>query len=393
MPRCKGPPMACPPGMILNPHTLRCISSRGRIARDLVKAGDIDAGELRYGVGYGEPARRRQTAKAPRLYAYEPGPRPALVTLPGAQPQPQYPTHAVLRAGCPPGFEQNPRTGRCIRIGGRTFKRIYQGAGEAPVLGKAAMAPPRLPLGAAAPRPLVQSAQPVPPSLDRLGALSWVSDNCRNVTDPLTRTAFMSASSDNLREVLRLHDGTCTFAGPLNTLVTTEHKAGRIVPIPGSIDNTPMTVEDFTVLRDTMRRRDPAYKLPPRRHAPPPPEWRLYVASDKQSGPDYATVGFVDTTKGRRTSYGVTYTPDAFRVNMGVIPLSVPSVRGSCSVRVLVEILQRLATANKLLVPTAGGWRAIGGFPFTKAQWEDGHAPQRLGRLCKDLARALTEVV
>jgi hypothetical protein len=381
--------MACPPGMVLNPQTLRCISSRGRIAKELVKAGAIDAGELRYGVGLGA---RRQTQKAPRspaLYAYEPGPRPALVTLPQQQ----------QGRACPLGYEQNPRSGRCIRTGGRTFKRIYEGAAHVPFLAPPAPAAPRLPMGAGAvlPRRVLSEKPPavlpegmpaVAPLTDRRSILAWIANNCRNAVDPLTRASFLTSSTENLQEALRLHDGTCTFATPLNALITTEHKAGRIVPIPGATDRTPLSLEDFRVLRDTMRRRDPAYKLPARRHAPAPPEWKLYVASDSRSGSDYATVGFVDTTKGRRTLAGVVYPPDAFRVSMGYIPSTAP--RGStCSIQTVVDLLQRLADANRLLVPTAGGWRPIAGFPFTKAQWEDGHRAQRLGRLCKDLARAL----
>lgn len=389
--------MACPAGMVLNPHTLRCISSRGRIAKELVKAGVIDAGELRYGVG---PA-RRQTQKAPRspaLYAYEPGLRPALVALP------QQASLQAVAAPCAPGFERNPTTGRCIRTGGRTFKRIYREANAPAAPQPPAPAPPRLPVGAiaaaAAPPPKrtlseeppveIPSGTPaVAPLADRRTTLAWVADNCRNAVDPLTRAPFLTAPADKLQEVLRLHDGTCTFASPLNTLVAAEHKEGRIVPIPGSTDRTPLILEDFRILRDAMRRRDPAYKLPARRHAPAPPEWKLYVASDSRSGPDYATVGFVDTTKGRRTLAGVVYPPDAFRVNMGFIPATAP--RGTlCSIQTVVDLLKRLADVNRLLVPTAGGWRPIAGFPFTKAQWEDGHRAQRLGRLCKDLARALT---
>lgn len=385
--------MACPPGMVLNPHTLRCISSRGRIAKELVKAGNIDAGELRYGVGLA-PLRLRRTQKAPRspaFYAYQPGPRPALVAMP---------PHTTLQINCPPGYEQNPRTGRCIRIGGRTYKRVYrEPALPLPAQLPQRPAPPPIPLGAPVARRRALSEDPpvtvpecaaaAPPLADRRSTLAWIADNCQNAVDPLTRTPFLSAPTDKLQEVLRLHNGTCTFATPLNTLVAAEHKAGRIVPIPGATDRTPLSLDDFRVLRDTMRRRDPAYKLPSRRHAPAPPEWKLYVASDSRSGPDYATVGFVDTTKGRRTLAGVVYPPDAFRVNMGYIPVSAP--RGStCSIQMIVELLQRLADANRLLTPTAGGWRPIAGFPFTKAQWEDGHRAQRLGRLCKDLARALT---
>lgn len=395
--------MACPPGKVLNPHTLRCISSRGRIAKDLVKAGNINAGELRYVVG-AAPARRR-TMKVPRLgadlqqadygygYGYIPGQRPVLIELPRQAPAP-------LQINCPPGYEQNPVTGRCIRVGGRTYKRVYPAVAAQPQPRPQPLLPPQpppAPLGV----PVVRKQQPAPaaeegavpaPLADRRTVLAWAGDNCRNAVDPLTNTPFLSATPDTLQELLRLHDGTCTFGTPLNKLVTAEHKAGRSVPIPGSIDRTPMTLEDFAALRSVMRRKNPEYKLPARRHAPPPPEWKLYIASDSRSGPDFATVGFVDTTKGRRTMYGIEYPADAFRVNMGFIPAYSP--KGAfCSVQTVVDILQRLAAANRLLVPTAGGWRPIGGFPFTKAQWEDGHKAQRLGRLCKDLARALTSPV
>lgn len=403
--------MACPPGYILNPHTLRCIHSRGRIAQELVKAGDIDAGELRFNGVPTRYRRRRQTMRFPQQnqyqYPYEPAAaaqRPALLYDPMAAAQPyQWGGPAPVRPLCPPGTQENPATGRCIRVGGRTFKRVYGDAAAIPKLApfqppvaRPPPPPPPAPMGRvptervfippAAPA-TVTTAKPAPQG-DRRSVLTWAATNCRNSTDPLTRIPFTAASADSLQELLRLHDGTCTFATPLNNQVMQKYKIGQIPPIPGSADRTPMTLEDFTALRDTMRRHNPAYKLPAHRHTPPPPEWRLYAASDAQSGPDYLTVGFVDTTKSRRTQYGIQYPPDAFRVQMGFLPVVAPRIAG-CTIQDVISLLRRLADANKLLVPTAGGWRPIAGFPFTKADWEGSYRAQRLGRLCKDLARAL----
>jgi hypothetical protein len=150
-----------------------------------------------------------------------------------------------------------------------------------------------------------------------------------------------------------------------------------------------MTLDDFKALRDAIRRREPGYKIPGRKHQPPPPEWRLYVAADNRSGPDFVSVMYVDVTRGRPSRTGIDFPVDAVRVDMGFLPVT--NLAGAlCDPQTLVDLMQRLDAANRLLVPVAGGWKPVTGFPFTKKYWEtDRNA--KFGRLCRDLARALTQ--
>lgn len=361
--------MACPPGMVLNPHTFRCISSRGRIARELVRAGDLNAGELRFGV----PPPRRVTFKNRNRFRLETEATkkqhdyiPVLfedVPLKQQQDAPQ----------CPLGYERNPVTHRCIRIGGRTFKRVHPRE-----ITEILQIPSS---GAAAPVPLS----------DRRTTLGWITNNCKNTIEPLTGKPLQSLPVDSLQEIVRLHDGTCSTASSLQRHVITEQKRRRIVGIPG-IPEIPMNYDDFRVLRDAIRRRNPGFKYVTKEKAVElPAEWKLYVASDQRSGPEYASVGYVDITKGKRTMYGIVYPLDSFRIDLGYLPItSFPGT--SCSIQTIVDLLGRLADAKKLVHPDPihGGWKPIAGFPFTKEQWKTPYSSQRLGRLCRDLAKALS---
>ena len=122
-------------------------------------------------------------------------------------------------------------------------------------------------------------------------------------------------------------------------------------------------------------------------NTPPPAAWSLYVASDTRSGPEFASVLDVDTTKIRRTAEGLEIPTPAVTVDMGFLPLELPP--GTvCNTQTVVGLLERLDKDNKLLTPVAGGWKPTGGFPFTKKYWAEDRAG-RIRRLCKELARHL----
>jgi hypothetical protein len=134
-----------------------------------------------------------------------------------------------------------------------------------------------------------------------------------------------------------------------------------------------------------MRRRDPAYRLPQLKHTPPPPGWQLYVAQDGRSGPDFATVAYVDTTKARPTPTGFAYDDDAIRIPLGVIPVR-PPAGSKCSVQKIVDLLGAAAFQQRLLVPAPGGFRsAISGLPAAKADWSKADSVRRFNKLCTDL--------
>ena len=383
--------MSCPPGTVFNPRTYRCIRVSGRKARNLVRMGNIPE----YADGMGaffqpQPLRLRQTVRRPRGPAVAAGAFGDIIRIERAAVR--APANIMAPHTCPPGTVTNMRTGRCIKITGRTYKQLHKEPAPVParVLAQPLALPPR-----EVARRIMSEAPPIVPAgtsmvapvTDRNAMLQWIAGNCANATDPVTRTTF--ATQPVVEDIVRLHDNTCTAASGLHKYVAAEHKAGHVAAIPGNRHATPMTLEDFTALRAAMRRRDPAYKVPSRHHAPPPPTWQLYIASDRRSGPDFASVMYVDVTKVRQTAYGVEYPPEAIRVDMGFIPAAAP-LGALCSAQTIVDLLDRLAKANRLLTPTAGGWRPIAGFPFSRDHWRTDTA-NRVNRLCRDLSKALTQ--
>ena len=389
---------------------MRCIKLNGRVAQQLIKQGEI--GDY-YAIppppsAYRPRARTYKAPKAlppPPLFYYDSRPKKAPREAGPYYFDPHRHTYkAGLKVACPPGSQRNPRTGRCIKLAGKTYKAVYgapavdpaapyyppppaypiprplpppRAAARTFVRRTSSDTPPGLPVGTATPAPLT----------DRANVLRWIRHNCDNDRDPLTGTVFASADAEALQEVIRLHNRTCTLATPLSSKVMAEHKAGEIATMPGD-PSTHMTLDDFKALRDTVRRKIPGYKIPARKHQPPPANWQLYVASDNRSGPDFASVMYVDVTKAIHTASGIQYPLDSVRLDLGFIPLTIAG--GMCSPQTLVDLIRQLAEANRLVTPVPGGWKPIAGFPFKKSHWSSDDNKERLNRLCLDLTRALT---
>jgi len=154
------------------------------------------------------------------------------------------------------------------------------------------------------------------------------------------------------------------------------------------VAGTQLTDGELSAVRTAMRRRNPAYELPGRTYRKPPSEWQLYVASDFRSGPDYASVLIVDTTKGVYGPNGVEYPSDSIRVDLGFIPLTLDHTR--CSAQTVLELTHRLASTHRLLKSDPDGrWKPIAGFPYSKRYWET-NGVERLTRLCMTLSKELT---
>ena len=369
--------MACPPGKILNPRTLRCVRASGHTAHQLAQQGEVPDyyAQVAPVPAYAHPAyAHRKTVRKARPHTLA----EAFGAAPVHHREYRQPAGPRLPVACGPGQERNPTTGRCIKLGGKTHKRLYPVA-AAPVaeLRKTSSeGPTRLPVGSAG----------VAPLMDKPTILGWASTQCKNDRDPITGELFVSADTAALQDLIRLHDRTCVMSGPLGAKVAAEHKAGLIAKLPGD-PSSHLTLDDFKALRDSRRRHEPGYKIPGRKHQPPPPNWQLYVASDNRSGSSFASVLFVDTTKVIDGPAGPEYPADSVVNDLGFIPLDVTGAL--CSPQMVVELLQRLTTANRLLVPVAGGWKPIGGFPFTKKYWAT-DTKERFSKLCRELTKALT---
>ncbi len=366
--------MSCPPGTVLNPRTFRCVKASGKTAQHLIQYGNISAVEAQLAQLQIRDPPRPQQARVPKLVMAPPP--------------------------CPPGKERNPATGKCITIGGRTYQQLYPPP-PAPVA--VAVAAP-VPVG----KPVViqqaqkeavqrrESTEPnthlpvgsatVAPLASKDTILTWASRHCNNTTDPITQTMFVHEDTATLQELIRLHNRTCVLASGLHERVASQHQRNKVATIPDAT-KTHMTLDDFKALREAKRRTQPGYKIPPRSHRPPPSAWQLYVAPDNRSGPDFASVLYVDITKARATPTGYEYPAESVMIDLGFIPLDVKGAR--CSPAMLVEIIQRCAQTNRLLTPVAGGWKPVGGFPFTKKYWET-EKVDRFSRLCSELTKALT---
>ena len=372
--------MPCPLGSIMNPETGKCILAHGDVAKDLIKRGviylDQDPSVIQR-MYY--PRQPRPPAPVPSQYGYPRPPVPSQYGYP-RPPVPQLPQRFLQP--CELGKERNPETGKCRKIQRKTVKKPLtpaqaQAQAPAPVPRPIQIPKQRQPSG-------TTGKATVAPFLDRDSILRWSFNNCKNTIDPVTKKPF--AAQQNLTDMIRLHTGTCTLASGLHSKVSAEHKAGRIATIPGD-PQTHLIIDDFNVLRDAMRRTNPAYRIPGHKHTPPPPEWRLYIASDNFSGPDFVSIVFLDITKGKHTPTGIQYPIDSIRINMGFLPIHVPNA--SCSLDVLIERIKQVQIAGKLLVPVAGGWKPIAGFPFKKEDWKH-NASAKMNKLCEELTKALS---
>jgi len=360
----------CPPGLILNPQTLRCVKITGRKGQQIARYQGFPAAPALVAGA--------RTGLAAAFSAVEPPRLPTFWERATAAPALAAPAVAAAAAPmpCPPGYNRNPTTGRCIRRGGRTYKKLYPPAPPAPPRRATSEAPAKLPVGSAEPIPLG------PPEV----AHSWIRDNCKNPNDPISGLAWTDADTAQLTEIMRLHDRTCVTATGLHSAVKSQHRTGKPATIPGD-PHTALTLDDFKALRTTMRRRDPAYKIPARAHQPAPANWQLYVASDNRSGPDFASVLIVDAAKAKATPAGYQYPAESVMIDLGFIPTAGAS-GALCQPQMLVDLLDRLAKSNRLLEPVAGGWKPVF-TPRSKTYWAQERA-DRISRLCRELTKALT---
>jgi len=246
----------------------------------------------------------------------------------------------TVRKPCRPDQFRNPETGRCKKLARVKAQSVRQ---------------PEY-------RSEGRLERPVPAVAPLVDPQSWARVNCRNTRDPLTGRAL------DTEDVVRLHERTCAIAEPLSRVVATQHAKGRLARIPGT--DVEMTREDFRALKDAMRRRDPAYKVPVLKREEAPESWVLYLDREGQ----YLTVQIIDIDTG------------ALELDLGYIPIV---SRGRCTAQTVIDMLRSLESANRLLVPEGNRWRPVVG-PFPKSYWKSHDAAAKYNRMCHDLANALS---
>jgi hypothetical protein len=329
--------MQCPPGLILNKRTRRCVLPTGNVGKRLYAQGNVRNAEVQEAMAY-SPYRAfyRAPKQVPTPFYQAPKPFYQPYQAPKLAPKP-------IEA-CKPGYVINRMTRRCIKIGGETYKKLYPEVRNLDSMSDS----DRLIEGLSGPVPME----------DRNSIITWLSKNCKYTKDPLTGKDLITYNLPELQNLVRLHDGSCTLAPRLNDRIVAEHKENKIATLPSGAH---LTLGDFKALKQVMLRTVPGYSIPARRHIPPPPSWKLYIESDNRSGPEYITVLYYDITKSRMTATGKEYPLEGIRVDLGFLPIQSPLI--------LLDLLKRLEKENKLLKPVAGGWEPLHGFPFTKADW------------------------
>jgi len=399
--------MYCPAGYVLNPRTRHCVIATGKTAADLVRRGNIAPivgaaavarrtvkrpavaryGPARYGpTGYG-PTGYGPTGYGPAAAGYGPaGYGPAAAGYGPAGYGPAAPAAIYVEPPCPYGQERNPHTRRCVKIGGRTHKKLR------PAYHPPAYHPPAYHRRVAT-DPYVRSA--LAPLTDRAGILDWTRSQCRNQVDPLTGRAFVTEDTPALQQLVKLHTNTCSSSKALHRQIYIDGVEGRSPVVPGSF--TPLTPADHAAIRASQGRTGappPPYGFPTTaapvagigRRAPRPSEWQLYIAQDARSGPDYASVLIVDVTKARTTAYGVEYPAESIRVDLGYIPVT-GGPGPTCTPQTLVDRIQRKDKRGSLIFldPASGRWKPIAPFPLLKTFWTSSRAA-KMAQLCSDLA-------
>ena len=415
--------MYCPAGYILNPRTRNCVKASGRVAQGLVRRGDVNPIYAPPGPG------RRATVRRPRATGYRatgyrapaPAPAPAYGYGPsygapatGYGPSYGAPAAVYIEPPCPYGQERNPQTGRCVKIGGRTYKKV-RGPAPAPTYGAAAPAYGQQ--HRVATEPYIRSM--LAPMTDQASIVGWTRAQCKNQVDPLTGRAFVSQDTASLQQLVRLHNRTCVSSTALKRQVDADRSRGITSVIPGTYD--PLNATDYESLAASQRRGGaptgpsygPAYGAPTgygapapsygaptgpsygfpttaapglgRGKAPRPPEWQLYIAQDTRSGPDYASVLIVDVTKAKTTAYGTEYPHESIRVDLGFIPVT-GTQGAACTPQTLVDRIQRKDKKGALIFldPGSGRWKPIAPVPLLKTFWTTGRAA-KLGQICSAL--------
>ena len=295
--------MSCPPGFILNPHTLRCVRPWGHVAQQLVERGNIadiprqrpqtyrnqdrwgrDQGYRSQGYrpqGY-RPQEYRPQGYRPQGYRsqeYRPqGYRPQGYRPQGYRPNPTQNNYRKTVRPCMPGKIRNPVTRRCIDIRGKVYKMLLnpdkQGQGQG----------------------------------------------------------------------------------------------------QGQEQQYQQPAKTKEIERPIERERERDSRLPP--------SWKLYIATDARSGPTFASVMIVDTSKIVRTNGGIKYPPESVKIDLGFIPVN---VSGQCSPQRLVDLIQRASEMNRLF---KGAQVPVSGFPFSKQYWSGTRVENimKMNNLCNSLA-------
>ena len=236
----------CPPGLVFNPNTLRCVKAEGRRGKRLQAVPAF------------------QNTRAPSLErlavpVYDALPEFAKSLtrsmtqsrLPEIKTQFQLPTFTRRQSQntnrCPEGKILNPETGKCVKVGGRVQRRLEQ-----------------------RPRDDIEEERNVPilytrkaskiPVGQRESMRNWISTHCSNSEEPFTGKNLRSMTDNEMSSLIKTSAGTCLRAEYLDHHIRHEREKGREVMDP--VAQRKLTLSNMDVLGRVVRRVVPDYRIP-----------------------------------------------------------------------------------------------------------------------------------
>ena len=423
----------CPPGLVFNPNTLRCVKAEGRRGKRLQSI----------------PAFQRTRVAAVPVYNALPEFARSLTRsftqsrLPSLRDEFRLPvfTRRQSNAGdrCPEGKILNPATGKCVKVGGRVQRRINRGPlGDED--GTRERSVPMLYTRKASKIPLGQ----------RESMRNWISTQCANSEEPFTGKNLRAMTENEMSSLIRTSAGTCLRAEYLDRHIRHERERGREVMDP--IAPRKLTLSNMDILGRVVRRVVPDYRVPqftrkagateriasrpqtrafrhlanenepvpvpvpssvvpittrsvhtvvpaaatarpavyPSYHNPMPqtrkkenkvtakatayPEnWKFFIGKDARSGNDFYSVYYYNKDMSTVTDDGVQIPSTAIQIDIGIIPAFVGVVESgtpSCTTSALVEKLIALHKKNKLLHKLGNQLVATVELPAERNRWK-----------------------
>lgn len=420
----------CPPGLVFNPNTLRCVKAEGRRGKRLQSI----------------PAFQRTRVAAVPVYDALPEFARSLTRSFTQSRRPTFSPPTFTRRlsnnsdGCPEGKILNPATGKCVKVGGRVQRRIDRGP-----LGDDESRDVRVPMF------YTRKASKIPLG-QREVMRNWISSQCSNSEEPFTGKNLKAMTENEMSSLIRTSAGTCLRAEYLDRHIRHERERGREVMDP--VAPRKLTLSNMDILGRVVRRVVPDYRVPqftrkagateriasrpqtrafrhlanenepmppaapaarsiatrsaatrsvhtivpaaaapvvsravyPSYHNPTPqtrkkvnqatayPEnWKFFIGKDARSGNDFYSVYYYDKDMSTVTDDGVQIPSTAIQIDIGIIPAFVGVVESgtpSCTTSALVEKLIALHKKNKLLHKLGNQLVATVELPAERNRWK-----------------------
>jgi hypothetical protein len=429
----------CPPGLVFNPTTLRCVKAEGRRGKRLQAVPAFQE--------------TRPTFAKLAVPVYDALPEFAK-SLTRSMTQSRVPSEFQLPAftrrqtqntdRCPEGKILNPDTGKCVKVGGRVQRRLEQrptseeGERNVPIL-------------------FTRKASKIPVG-HRESMRNWISTQCANSEEPFTGKNLRAMTDNEMSSLIKTSAGTCLRAEYLDQHIRHERERGKEVMDP--VAQRKLTLSNMDILGRVVRRVVPDYRVPqytrkagatekiamrpqtraqqqqpqpqqpqergiyPSYHSqmvpstsptirtrampktrsglpnPPatayPENWKFFIGKDARSGNDFYSVYYYDKDMVTVTEEGVKIPAVAIQIDMGVIPAFVGVVESgqpNCTTSSLVEKLIALHKKNKLLHKLGNQLVATLELPVERNRWKtpDGAIQRRFfQQVCEYLDELVT---